>query len=97
MELKQEDKLVLALIDEFNGLHKKVEKLGALIKGGKKPEKISEKEWMILHDQYDAMADYRECLMLRIAHHTVPQSEITSDQEAVDLVASNLGVMENAE
>lgn len=95
MELKTEDKLVLALIDEFNGVHEKAEKLGALVTG-QKPEKISEGEWIILHDQYDAMVDYRNCILERIAIHTIKDKPGMTDEEKARITAVSLGALEEA-
>lgn len=95
MELKKEDKLVLSLIDEFNQLHEKVEKLGAFVTGAK-PEKVSEGEWIVLHDQYDAMVDYRNCILERIAIHTIKDKPELSDEEKARMTAVSLGALEEA-
>ncbi|WP_151708823.1 crAss001_48 related protein [Acinetobacter brisouii] len=67
--LKQTEELVKSLVKEFNETKEKREKLDAFLKKPK-PEKISEQEWLVLHDQLDAMQDYEDCLLTRILIHT---------------------------
>ena len=92
MELKTEDKLVIALIDEFNKVHENASKLNKFI-SGEKPDVVSDEEWMILFDQFDAMIDYRNCILERIAIHTLKDKDI-SMEEKVKISAASLGALE---
>lgn len=64
------DEIALKLIQEFNEVNDRAEPLRLFLKKPR-PAFISEKEWLILHDQLDAQADYRDCLLMRIAIHTI--------------------------
>lgn len=69
---QETDQLVIKLIGEFNALNDLTEPLRVFL-SKPKPNFISEKEWLVLHDQLDAMADYRDCLLTRISIHTLAQ------------------------
>ena len=71
---QETNQLVLKLIQEFNEVNDRTEPLRVFL-SKPQPTFISDQEWLILHDQLDAMADYRDCLMTRIALHTIGLKE----------------------
>lgn len=68
-QVEETKPLIVKLIGEFNAVNDNTEPLRCFL-SKPKPDFISQKEWLVLHDQLDAMADYRECLLARISIHT---------------------------
>lgn len=66
--IKTTEELIKSLVVEYNPLNERVNNLRKLLEC-KRPEFISEQEWMLLHDQLDAMNDYGAVLCDRIAIH----------------------------
>lgn len=90
-QLKKNEELLLSLIDEFNQINEKAVKLSEFLQKPK-PEEISDREWLTLHDQLDAMCDYQDCVHTRIAIHALPESNKST---VTTEVTSTLGELES--